>query len=309
MDYFNIMTILFINKQIKKMRTLIIFNPYSAKGKGIESKDFIENELKRWKIDYEICITRNLEDLIETTKKNLSKDFNNFISVGGDGTLHYMANILAGTNKNLGIIPMGSGNDISKNLDLPTDIKSCCKVIKKSKIKKIDLGLINNKYYYLCIAGSGFDSEVTDLANNTRFPFKGSSKYTYAVYKTLMTFRSKKFFLSYNGKKREIYGMMIAASNMQSYGGGMRITPNASSQDGLFDICIIKRMSKLHFIKVFPKVYEGKHIEDPFVEIFRTDTMKLDSEHPFSVFADGEYICKLPVTFKIIPKHLNFLAP
>jgi len=68
-------------------------------------------------------------------------------------------------------------------------------------------------------------------------------------------------------------------------------------------------MSKLHFIKVFPKVYEGKHIEDPLVEIFRTDTMKLDSEYPFSVFADGEYICKLPVTFKIIPKHLNFLAP
>lgn len=291
------------------MKTMIILNPASAKGKAMEVKDIIEAEFNRHRLTYEIHISKSIEDILNTTRKKMRQSFQNFVAIGGDGTIHYMANVLAGSDKNLGIISVGSGNDISKNLGLPVGIKECCQIISQGKIKKIDLGCINDKHYYLCIAGSGFDSEVTDLANNTRFPFKGSSKYTYAVYKTLMTFRSKKFFLSYNGKKREIYGMMIAASNMQSYGGGMRITPNASSQDGLFDICIIKRMSKLHFIKVFPKVYEGKHIEDPFVEIFRTDTMKLDSEHPFSVFADGEYICKLPVTFKIIPKHLNFLAP
>ena len=77
----------------------------------------------------------------------------------------------------------------------------------------------------------------------------------------------------------------------------------------LFDICIIKKMSKLHFIKVFPKVFEGKHTDDPFVEIFRTKEMKLESDYDFSVFADGEYICKLPAVFKIAPGKLNFLLP
>ena len=290
------------------MKTLIILNPASAKGKAIEIKDEIESGFKKLKLDYKIHISKSLEDIIYTTKKNLDKGFSNFIAIGGDGTIHYMANVLAGTEKNLGIIPMGSGNDIAVNLGIPFNIKKCCRIIKKGEVKRLDLGLINNKYYYLCIAGSGFDSQVNDLANNTKLPIKGPVKYTYSVYKTLITFRSKKFFIDYNNKKREIFGMMIAASNMPSYGGGMKITPDADPEDGLLDICIIKRMSKIHFVKVFPKVYDGKHLEDSSVEIFRTSCLALDSEYQFSVFADGEYICKLPANFKIVPKKLKFIV-
>ena len=222
------------------MKTLIILNPSSAKGRALEIKELIESEFKKLNIEYYIYISRNLQDIIDTTKNNLKNDFSNFIAVGGDGTIHYMANVLAGTDKNLGTIPTGSGNDIPTSLGLPSDIKSCCQIIKKGKTKRIDLGLINDKYYYVCIAGSGFDSQVNDLANNTRLPLKGPVKYAYSVYKTLITFRSKKFFLDYNGNHREIYGMMIAASNMPMYGGGMKITPAADPEDGLFDICIIK---------------------------------------------------------------------
>jgi len=290
------------------MKTLIILNPVSAKGRAMEFRKEIESEFKKLKLDYQIHISKSLQDMMNATKKNLKNGFTNFIGVGGDGTIHYMANILAGTDKNLGVIPTGSGNDIAVNLGLPSDIKSCCRIIKKGATKRLDLGLINDKYYYLCIAGSGFDSQVNDLANNTRLPVKGPAKYSYSVYKTLITFKSKKFFMDYDNNQREIFGMMITASNMPSYGGGMRITPDADPEDGLLDICIIKRMSKLHFVKVFPKVYEGKHIEDSNVEIFRTSYLKLDSEYRFSVFADGEYICKLPAIFKVVPKKLNFIV-
>jgi diacylglycerol kinase (ATP) len=290
------------------MKTLIILNPVSAKGRAMEFRKEIESEFKKLKLDYQIHISKSLQDMMNATKKNLKNGFTNFIGVGGDGTIHYMANILAGTDKNLGVIPTGSGNDIAVNLGLPSDVKSCCRIIKKGATKRLDLGLINDKYYYLCIAGSGFDSQVNDLANNTRLPVKGPAKYSYSVYKTLITFKSKKFFMDYDNNQREIFGMMITASNMPSYGGGMRITPDADPEDGLLDICIIKRMSKLHFVKVFPKVYEGKHIEDSNVEIFRTSHLKLDSEYRFSVFADGEYICKLPAIFKVVPKKLNFIV-
>ncbi len=291
------------------MKTLIILNPASAKGKSLEIKNIIELEFKKFNMDYQIHISKSLDDMINITKSNLEKNFNNFISVGGDGTLHYMANVLAGTDKNMGAIPTGSGNDITTTLGITPDVEKCCQIIKNGKIKRIDLGIINDKYYYLCIAGSGFDSQVNYLANNTRFPIKGPLKYTYSVYKTLITFRPKKFFINYDNNKREIYGMMIAASNMPTYGGGMKITPDADPEDGLFDVCIIKKMSKIHFIKIFPKVYEGKHIYDKHVEIFKTTALTLDSEYPFSVFADGEYICKLPASFKIVPKKLNFIVP
>jgi len=290
------------------MKTLIILNPVSAKGRAMDLRKEIESEFKKLKLDYQIHISKSLQDMMNATKKKLKNGFTNFIGVGGDGTIHYIANILAGTDKNLGVIPTGSGNDIAVNLGLPSDVKSCCRIIKKGATKRLDLGLINDKYCYLCIAGSGFDSQVNDLANNTRLPVKGPAKYSYSVYKTLITFKSKKFFMDYNNNQREIFGMMITASNMPSYGGGMRITPDADPEDGLLDICIIKRMSKLHFVKVFPKVYEGKHIEDSNVEIFRTSYLKLDSEYQFSVFADGEYICKLPASFKVAPKKLNFIV-
>ena len=291
------------------MKTLVIINPSSAGGKALESRAEIESGLKGQNIDYAIHVSKSLEDMTHTVKSNLSNDFESFIAAGGDGTLHYIANALAGSNKKMGAIPLGSGNDAAINLGISSDIADCCKIIKNGKIKKIDMGIINDKYYYLCIAGSGFDSEVNDLANNTKFPIKGPSKYKYSVYKTLLTFRSKEFTFSYNGNERNIHGMLVAASNMSSYGGGMKITPDADPCDGLFDICIIKRMSKPHFMKVFPKVFEGQHKDDPSVEIFRTSELELSCEYDFSIFADGEYICKLPAKFKIVPRILDFLVP
>ncbi len=291
------------------MKTLIILNPSAAKGRVLGLRDLIESEFKKYRMDYLLHISRSSADIIKTTKANLNKGFSNFIAVGGDGTIHYIANALAGTGKKIGVIPTGSGNDIATCLGISPDIRKCCQIINKGKIKKIDTGLINDRYYYLCIAGSGFDSQVNYLANNTRLPLKGPARYNYAVYETLITFKPRKFFINYVNNNREFYGMMIAVSNMAMYGGGMKITPEASPEDGLFDVCIIKKINKMHFIKIFPKVYKGEHTSDRHVEIFRTSMIKIDSEYQFSVFADGEYICKLPATFRIMPGNLNFIVP
>ena len=291
------------------MKTIIFINPSSAGGKALEARQKIESCFSGAGLQYKIHITKSLEDMIDTIKAHIPTDYMNFVGVGGDGTAHYMVNELADTDKTLGIIPMGSGNDIAMNLGIPLEVEESCKVIAGGKSKKLDLGVINDKYYYLCIAGSGFDSQVNDLANNTKFPIKGPSKYTYSVYKTLITFRSKEFTFSYDGQIKDLYGMMVAAANMPSYGGGMKIAPEASPESGMFDVCIIKKMSKLHFMQVFPKVFEGKHVDDPNVEIFRTDQLTLESEYDFSVFADGEYICKLPATFKMAPGKMDFLVP
>lgn len=291
------------------MKTIVFVNPSSAGGRALEAKERIESCLSGSGLEYRLHITRSLEDMKKTIRDCLPTDYTNFVAAGGDGTAHYLVNELADTDKTVGIIPMGSGNDIALNLGIPLDVEGSCKVITAGRTKKLDLGVINDKYYYLCIAGSGFDSQVNDLANNTRFPVKGPSKYTYSVYKTLLTFRSRRFTFSYDGQVRDLDGMMVAAANMPSYGGGMKITPQASPQSGVFDVCIIKRMSKLHFIQVFPKVYEGRHTDDPKVEIFRTDQLTLDSEYNFSVFADGEYICRLPATFRMAPGKIRFLVP
>ncbi|MBA7572343.1 Diacylglycerol kinase [subsurface metagenome] len=290
------------------MKNLLILNPSSFKGKALEAKEKVESAFNKYNLDYEIHISKSAEDIIEAIRLNLNSEITNFISVGGDGTLHYMANALAETRKNLGCIPFGSGNDIAASLNILPDLDSCCKAIKKGAVKRIDLGLINSKYYYLGVAGAGFDSIVTDLANNTKFPIKGPAKYTYAVYRTLITYRSKKFFIKFDGNERELDAMFMVVGNLPRYGGGMQIAPNADPEDGILDVCIIKRMSKIHLIKAFPSVFKGEHLSDPYVEYFRVNDFQIDSEYNFSVFADGEYICKLPAKFKVVPKALNFIV-
>jgi len=291
------------------MDTLIIVNPSSAMGATLKAKPEIEAEFKKLGLGFDLYITKNAQDIFDAASSNIHK-YNNFVAVGGDGTVHYVANALAGTDKNLGIIPAGSGNDISSNFKIPGDISSCCRIIKQGITKRIDMGLINNRYYYLGVAGSGFDSEVNDLANKTRFPIRGASKYKYAVYSTLITFRSREFWLTYNSMLQKVYGMMIAVTNLPSYGGGMKITPDYDPLDGKLDVCIIKRMNKLHFIKIFPTVFEGKHVTDPFVQIMRTEQIKVECPtYNFSVFADGEYICKLPAEYRVMPGMLNMIVP
>lgn len=290
------------------MKNLIVLNPSSGRGKTLSLREKIEAELKQNDIDFTLYVSKSADDIIGYTRAKVD-EYDNFISVGGDGTLHYILNGIAKADKTIGVIPTGSGNDISINLGLPLDISESIKAIKQANTKKIDIGLIDGKDYYLCIAGAGFDSVVNDLANNTRFPIKGPAIYSYSVYKTLITFRSKKFLISYDGSSQSVDSMMMTASNMKSYGGGMRITPHASFNDGLLDICIIKRMNKIHFVKTFPKVYDGKHLSDPFVESFRTDKIKIECEYNFSVFADGEYICKLPATFEVLPKRQKIIVP
>lgn len=291
------------------MQTLIILNPSSAMGSTLKAREKIESEFKRLGIGYDLYTTKSAQDIFDITKKNLHA-YRNFVAVGGDGTAHYVANALAGTDRNLGIIPTGSGNDVCANMKIPRDIGACCRVLKQGKTKRIDMGLINDTDYYLGVAGSGFDSEVNDLANKTRFPLKGASKYKYAVYSTLVTFRSREFLVTFENRQKKFFGMMVAVTNLPSYGGGMIITPGSDPMDGQLDACFIKRMTKAHFIRLFPTVYKGTHISDPSVELMKTKKIKIESpNYPFSVFADGEYICKLPAEFKVKPGILNVLVP
>ncbi len=290
------------------MKSLIILNPASYQGKALLYREELEAALKELALSHDIVLSKSSADITDTVRKNID-NYTNFISVGGDGTLHHMANTLAGTDKNLGCIPFGSGNDIATSLGITADIKKCCLSIKQCRTKKIDLGLINKKYYYLGVSGAGFDSVVTDLANNTRFPFKGPSKYKYAIYKTIITFTSKKFYIKYNGIVKTVDSMFMVVGNTDRYGGGMRIVPDADPFDSILDVCIIKRMNKIHFIKTFPLVFEGLHTTDPFVEYFKVKNIEIDSEYKFSVFADGEYICKLPASYELAPEALNFIMP
>jgi diacylglycerol kinase (ATP) len=289
--------------------TIIILNPSAAQGKTMLEKDRIDAEFKKSNIEHEFYISKSSEDIKETTLKYINLGYKNFIGVGGDGTMHYIAQNLAGTDCNLGIIPTGSGNDIIRTLNINHDLIENIGIIKQGRIRRIDLGLFNNKTYFIGVAGSGFDSEATRFANATRLPLKGKARYNFAAYKTLLTYKHKVFKLNYDGIERNIDVMMMEFANLKYYGGGMKIAPEADAFDNLLDVCVIKKMSKVTFAKSIPKVYEGTHLELPTVEIFRTKEINIECNTKLDVYGDGEYLGRLPATFKVTPKMLNIFMP
>ncbi|MDD5658800.1 MAG: diacylglycerol kinase family lipid kinase [Actinomycetota bacterium] len=290
-------------------KAILILNPSASQGKTILEKEKIEAELRKSDIDYQMHISKSAQDIEQTTKKYIDLGYKNFIGVGGDGTLHYMAQYLAGTDCNLGIISTGSGNDIIKTLEIKQKLEENIKIIKQGKTRRIDLGLYNNKQYYIGIAGCGFDSEVTRYANETKLPLKGKLRYSFSVYKTLITYRPKIFKLRYDEVKRNINIMMMVVSNLKYYGGGMKITPNADAFDSQLDVCIIKAMPKMTLIKFFPKVYNGTHLDIPYVETFKISEIDISCDYSLNVYGDGEYLGKLPANFKIMPGMLNLFVP
>lgn len=290
-------------------KTILILNPSASRGTAIFQKEKIEAALKDQGIESDVYISNSAEDIEKATENFIKKGYKNFIGAGGDGTLHYMVQKLANTDSNLGIIPVGSGNDMIKTFDISPDIYESIKIIKKNNIRRIDLGLFNKKIYYLGIAGSGFDSEVTKFANETRLPIKGEAKYNFSVYKTLMTFKPKIFEIKHDEKSDKINTMMMVVSNLKYYGGGMKIAPEADPFDSKFDVCVIGAMSIIKFIKSFPSVYAGTHLSIPHVKYFKAEKVEIDCEKKFDVYGDGEYMGKLPADFQVSPKSLNIFLP
>ena len=293
------------------MRTKFIINPNSSRGRAKNKIKHIEEYIKTLGSDFSIDFTKKPKHTTEIARKAADENFEIVVAVGGDGTVHEVINGIYGTNSSLGIIPIGAGNDISTCLGIPQkDIKKAIDIINIGKTKKIDLGKINGEYF-AGVAGTGFDTMVVDFAFKHRNLLKllGSLFYIYGVYNVLIRFKPILFKLITKDNTIEKKAMTIAVGNSWMYGGGMKVVPDAKLDDGLFDVCIVEEISKLEFLKVFPRVFSGTHITHPAVKIFRTDFLRIESNRKISVQADGEIIKSLPVNFEIIPKALNAIVP
>ena len=142
------------------------------------------------------------------------------------------------------------------------------------------------------ILSTGFDSVVNEKANTLKWP-RGPMKYNLAIAMELPKFKPLGYQIEIDGKRIETEAMLIAIGNGNSYGGGMKVCPDADMSDGLFDVMVLRPVSKLEFLRVFPKVFTGKHIDHPQVDIYRSAKVSLHADA--IAYADGERIGGLPV--------------
>ena len=217
--------------------------------------------------------------------------------MGGDGLAHLVLQSVVPKKIPFAIIAAGTGNDFARAIGFEqAKVKSQLDLITTQPSTPIDLGLVDSEWFG-AILSTGFDSLVNERANSMKWP-KGPAKYNVAIARELARFEPLSYVIELDGHRITTQAMLIAVANGSYYGAGMKVCPNADLHDGLFDVMVISPISKIEFIKVFPKVFSGHHLDHPAVSIYRSHTVSLMSDAV--AYADGERIGQLPVRAECI---------
>jgi diacylglycerol kinase (ATP) len=231
---------------------------------------------------------------------------------GGDGMAHLGVNLCADTKTPLAIIAAGTGNDVARSLGLPVhNPLAAADVVSSGIPRQIDavrhVDARGDTRWYAGVLGAGFDSLVNERANTWPWP-KGQMRYNLAIARELPMFKAIPYAVTVDGVRHETHAMLVVVANGQSYGGGMRVCPDALLDDGLVDVMVLHELSTLEFLKVFPKVFKGAHLGHPAVEVLRGREVTLEAEG-IVAYADGERFAPLPLTVEVVPGALTVLAP
>jgi len=293
------------------VRALLVFNPTAGGGRAGRLAPRVAELLVAHGVEVEQHRTRSLEDA-RVAACEAARGVDAVAAMGGDGTVGACAAGLAdagpGAGAALAVIPAGGGNDAARSLGLPArDPLAAAALLTRLRRRPADLATVAGRGY-LNVAGAGFDSEVNRVANQHLGWAGNHPRYVGAMLAQLAVGRTTRFRLVLDGHAQEVTGWLIAVANGPSYGGGMHVAPRASLADGLLDVIVIADIGKLEFLRTFPKVFTGRHIEHPAVAVHRAAKVELDADRPLHVYADGEPAGTLPATFEVRPAALTVLA-
>lgn len=282
---------------------LLLINPNSGNGRGEKVGRIVEEELAALDVEYIDISANSAMQCQENLRSRLvsSQSFEGLFLVGGDGTLNIAIQELVKTSLGVALIPAGTGNDFARTLNLNLkDPRQLISFYLSNKPALVDVGKVGERYF-VEVLSTGFDSMVNERAN-TMHRIKGRAKYNLSILLVLSTFKPKNYEFSIDGLSFESKAMLIAVSNGISYGGGMKVTPDAKIDDGFFDILILTPVSRFDFLRVFPKVFSGKHITHPAVKILRGKLVEINSDAV--AYADGERIGSLPIKASVVERGL-----
>lgn len=247
--------------------------------------------------------------------------------LGGDGTIHRHLAHLVKLGLPVLVVPAGSGNDFARALGMRRmrDSLTAWKSFSShgSNVREIDLGVISAvgrageapheqfsvKQYFCCVAGVGLDGEVARRANKLPRWLRGNGGYVLSLAPTIFTFSPFPMkILAANPKPSPNDGwtirfqqsaLLAAFANTPMYGGGMKVAPKAKMDDGLLDVCIVGDLNPFRLFYLFPTVYGGNHLTIDKVKYFKDSRLRVETEHPLDVYADGEYVCQTPVEIAV----------
>ncbi|MYW02420.1 diacylglycerol kinase [Streptomyces sp. SID3343] len=289
-------------------REIAVFvNPTAGRGRGLKAASVAADLLRARGLTPHQVSAPGAEEGIARLRAVVRKGVHAVVAVGGDGTVAAALQAVAGTSTPLGVIPIGSGNDFARALDLPLgDVVAATHVVADLHPRDVDLGRVGERWFGTILC-SGFDSRVNERANRMTWA-GGRTRYNAALVGELGALAPVPYELELDGKPFDVGATLIAVGNSRSYGGGMRMCPDADLSDGLFDVTVVAECGRAELLRVLPKVYSGRHVSHPKVSVHRAATVSLTARG-LSAWADGERLGALPITADCVPAAVRVLVP
>ncbi len=293
-------------------------------------------------------VTAGAADLVAEARRAAASGVERLLVVGGDGTMHHAAQGLAGSGTALGVVPLGSGNDLAGALGVPHGLDEAVRWAATGPVRRIDLLQVAGAYA-VGYVGVGFDAEVAqrvaeqsaaalgarragrategapsdDWSPARRLSrlmalrglgarLRGPLVYPWAVVQTLARFRPPVLRVAWHGGEFEGPAMFAVLANLPRFGGGMQIAPAARIDDGLLDVVVVRAIARRTLLTVFPKVYSGRHVGHPAVVLGRAARAEITADRPLTMFGGGEPLLELaagrPVAVEVLPAGLAVVA-
>ena len=291
------------------MRSLaLLVNPHAAGGRPLRLLPRIAARLRELGLRFDVQRTQSLLHGCELAREAAGRG-EVPVTLSGDGLIGAVAGALRDVpGAVLGVLPGGRGNDFARVVGIPLEAEAACDVIASGVARPIDLGLAG-EHPYIGIASVGFDSEANRIANSAPARL-GQLVYLYGALGALATWKHAAFTVDVDGERTRFVGWSVAAANSKAYGGGMFVAPDAELDDGALDVVYCERTSKATFVrKLLPKVFKGEHVHEPTVHVLRGAEVRIDADRPFMVYADGDPVGELPMSFRALPAALQVLLP
>jgi diacylglycerol kinase (ATP) len=239
--------------------------------------------------------------------------------VGGDGTLNEVVNGIAGTDATVevAVLAAGTGQDFGRTHGIPTDFDDAVRVALQGTARAVDLGRVVYRgaseteamRWFANVGSAGMSGAVARRANGMSKRMGGRATFFYALAREFFAWKNTEVTVTLDDAERRGAMHDVIVANGRWHGGGMKLAPDASPDDGLFDVVLIGDVTKLDFATTAPKLYSGRHLGHPRVEVLRSASVTVDSATPLPIELEGEQVGTTPAIFTVVPRALRLRTP
>jgi diacylglycerol kinase (ATP) len=306
---------------VARAGTVFVVNPASANGSTGRRWAEIARRAAAAGIEGETLISTAQGEVATLTERAVTDGAALIVAVGGDGTVYEAVNGLmrsgAAAEVELALIPRGTGTDFVRTFGIPGDLDRALAIARDGRARAVDVGLARYtawdgtpaESWFANFGGAGISGAIARRANATSKAAGGRISFMWATVAVFARWRSGEVAVTVDGERHQGTMLEVLATIGEYAAGGMRVTPGAAPDDGLFDVLEIGDVSKLDFLTTFPKIYRGRHVSHPKIQIRRGARVEIESPEPLPIALDGEQPGTTPVVFEVVPQAIRLRVP